>query len=154
MFAVTATAQHLTRSRPEWQARWLLVAVELVVAVNAVGGAVWGLAGAKNVPREWLDGTPFHSYVIPSLILLVAIGGGMSMAVLALIVRRLAPEVSVAAALVLLVWITAQVLIIVPDGGFSWLQPTMFAAGLVIAGLGWRLRRQRQELAGGGRSQI
>jgi hypothetical protein len=128
--------------------------VEFVVAVNAVGGAVWGLAGAKNVPREWLDGTPFHSYVIPSVILFVAVGGGMTTAALALVVRhRLAPEVSIAAALVLVVWITAQVLIIVPNGGFSWLQPTMFAAGLFMAGLGWRLRRQRQESDGGGRNQ-
>jgi hypothetical protein len=149
MNGITATAQNVTRSRPEWQTRWLLVAIELVVAVNAVGGAVWGLAGAKNVPREWLDGMPFHSYLIPSLTLLVAVGGGMSMAALALVVRhRLAPEVSVAAALILVVWITAQVLIIVPDGGFSWLQPIMFAAGLFIAGLGWRLRRQRHESAG------
>jgi hypothetical protein len=155
MNSMTATAKQVTCSRPRWQTRWLLVVVEFVVAVNAVGGAVWGLAGAKNVPREWLDGTPFHSYLIPNLILLVAVGGGMSIAALALVVRhRLAPEVSVAAALILVVWITAQVLIIVPDGGFSWLQPTMFAAGLVIAALGWRLRRQRQELAGGGRSQI
>ena len=110
----------MTSSRPQWRASWLLVAVELVVAINAFGGAVWGLAGAKNVPREWLEGTPFHSYVIPSLILLVAVGGGMTAAALTLIVRnRLAPEVSIAAAFVLLVWITAQVLIIVPDGGFS-----------------------------------
>lgn len=151
---MTATAQHVTRSRPEWQARWLLIAVELVIAVNAVGGAVWGLAGAKNVPRQWLEGTPFHSYVIPSLILLVAVGGGMMMAALALVVRhRLAPEVSIAAAFVLVIWITAQVLIIVPDGGFSWLQPTMFVAALFIAELGWRLRRRRQESPEGGRNQ-
>jgi hypothetical protein len=129
--------------------------VEFVVAVNAVGGAVWGLAGAKNVPREWLDGTPFHSYVIPSVILFVAVGGGMTTAALALVVRhRLAPEISIAAGLVLVVWITAQVLIIVPDGGFSWLQPMMFAAGLFMAVLGWRLRRQRQEWPGGGRNQL
>jgi hypothetical protein len=155
MNSMTATAEQVTCSRPRWQTRWLLVVVEFVVAVNAVGGAVWGLAGAKNVPREWLDGTPFHSYVIPSVILFVAVGGGMTTAALALVVRhRLAPEISIAAALVLVVWITAQVLIIVPDGGFSWLQPTMFAAGLFMAVLGWRLRRQRQERPGGGRNQL
>ena len=32
-------------------------------------------------------------------------------------------------------------MIIVPHGGFSWLQPTMFAAGLLVAVLGRRLRR-------------
>lgn len=137
MIDLTATAQEVSRLRPAWRTRWLVVAGELVIAINAVGGAVWGLAGAKDVPREWLDGTPFHSYLIPSLILLVAVGGGMSMAALALVVRhRIAPEMTIAAALVLVAWIAAQVVIIVPDGGFSWLQPTMFAAGLLIAGLG------------------
>jgi hypothetical protein len=33
--------------------RHVLIAVELVVAANAYGGAWWGFAGAKNVPREW-----------------------------------------------------------------------------------------------------
>lgn len=78
--------------------RWLLVLIESVIAVNAVAGAVWGLAGAKNVPREWLEGTPFDSYVIPSLILLVGVGGGMTVAVVALLVRRRqAPELTIAA---------------------------------------------------------
>ena len=127
---------------PAQTIRWLLVLIESVIAVNAVGGAVWGLAGAKNVPREWLEGTPFDSYVIPSLILLVGVGGGMTVAVLALLVRRRhAPELTIAAGLVLVGWIAAQVMIIVPRGGFSWLQPTMFAAGLLVAVLGWRLRR-------------
>jgi hypothetical protein len=121
--------------------RWLLLVVELVVAVNAVGGAIWGLAGAENVPRGWLEGTPFDSYVVPSLILLVAIGGGMGAAALALFVRhRLAAELAVAAGLILIGWITVQVLMIVPNGGFSWLQPAMLAAGALLAAVGWQLR--------------
>jgi hypothetical protein len=34
-------------------------------------------------------------------------------------------------------------LMIAPNGGVSWLQPTMLAAGLLVATLGWRLRRAR-----------
>ena len=128
---------------PARQIRWPLVFIELVIAVNAVGGAVWGLAGAENVPRKWLEGTPFDSYVIPSLILLVGVGGGMTVAVVALLARRRhAPELTIAAGLVLVGWIATQVMIIAPHGGFSWLQPTMFAAGLLVAALGWRLRRR------------
>lgn len=90
-----------------------------------------------------LEDTPFNSYVIPSVILLVAVGGGMTAAATAVLLRwRRAAEASIAAGLTLIVWITAQVLIIVPEGGFSWLQPTMFVAGLLVAGLGWRLRRR------------
>jgi hypothetical protein len=120
-----------------------LPALELVIALNAVGGAIYGLSGAPDVPPEWLEGTPFNSYVIPSVILLVAVGGGMTAAAAAVLLRlRRAAEASIAAGLTLVVWITAQVLIIVPDGGFSWLQPAMFVAGLLVAGLGWRLRRR------------
>ena len=36
---------------------------------NAVGGGIYGLSGAPGVPVEWLEHTPFPSYVIPSLIL-------------------------------------------------------------------------------------
>ena len=137
------TTVHENRARPARRIGRLLVAVEAVVAVNAMGGAIYGLAGADNVPREWLDGTPFSSYAIPSLILLVAVGGGMSLAAVALLARhRFAPELSIVAGLLLIGWITTQVLIIVPDGGFSWLQPAMFAAAALVTALGWQLRRE------------
>ena len=130
---------------PKFEAarRWLLFTIEATVAVNAVGGAIWGLDGARNVPREWLDGTPFDSYVVPSLILLIAIGGGMGTAAATLLARRRrAAEFSIAAGLILIGWITVQLLMIAP-GGVSWLQPTMLATGLLVAALGWRLRRVR-----------
>jgi hypothetical protein len=150
---MTATAHELGVSSPRRKTRWVFVALELIIAINAVGGSIWGLSGAKDVPREWLDGTPFDSYVVPSLILLVGVGGGMSAAAAALALRRpLAPEVNIAAGLVLVGWIAVQVLIIVPDGGFSWLQPAMLAAGVFVAGFGWRLRRQREERVGKPRS--
>jgi hypothetical protein len=120
---------------------WLLVLVEVVVAVNAVGGAVYGLAGAEDVPREWLEGTPFDSYFVPSLILLLAIGGGMGAAATAFLIKhRRAPELSIVAGLVLTGWIAVQVLMIAPNGGVSWLQPAMLVAGALVATLGWQLR--------------
>jgi peptidoglycan/LPS O-acetylase OafA/YrhL len=118
-----------------------LASLELVVALNAIGGAWYGLSGAPDVPREWLEGSPFDGYFVPSLILLVVVGGGMALALVAVLLRHpRAAELSTAAGLVLVGWIAVQVLIIVPKGGFSWLQPTMFAIGLVIAVLGRRLR--------------
>lgn len=120
--------------------RLTLVALQLLIASNAVGGAIYAFAGARDVPREWLDGTPFDSYLVPGLILLVAVGGGMSAAALMLLARHpRAPEASIAAGLVLIAWITSQMLIIVPDGGFSWLQPTMLLAGLVTIALSLEL---------------
>ncbi|HEV2591502.1 MAG TPA: hypothetical protein VGU02_06365 [Gaiellaceae bacterium] len=42
-------------------AKRLLVALEAVIASNAIGGGIYGLAGAKNVPRafSWLQPTFF-----------------------------------------------------------------------------------------------
>lgn len=122
-----------------------LIGSELLISLCAVGGAVYGLSGAEDMPREWLDGTPFRSYLVPSLVLLVAVGGGMALAAALLVSRNeFAPEASLAAGLILVAWILVQVLIIVPDGGFSWLQPTLFAAGLAIALGGLRLRRRER----------
>ena len=135
---------HLAVRKSVTTRRWLLLAIEVVVALNAVGGAIWGLAGAKDVPREWLEGTPFDSYLVPSLILLVATGGGMAIAATALLVdHRLAPELSIAAGLILIGWIVVQVLMIAPNGGVSWLQPAMFAIGALVAVLGWQMRKAR-----------
>ena len=136
-----------TRSRAEATTRWirqLLFALEAVVAVSGVAGATYGLAGAEDVPPEWLEGTPFDSYTIPSLILLVAVGGGMGAAALAQLARHSrAAELAITAGLILVGWIVVQVVIIVPDGGFSWLQPAMLAVGALVAALGVRLRRER-----------
>jgi hypothetical protein len=85
--------------------------------------------------------------------LLIGVGGSMGAAALSMLVDwRYGPTLSVAAGALLVGWIIAQVLIIVPDGGFSWLQPTMFAAGLLVAALGWRLGRGRS--AAEGRSNV
>ena len=140
MSTTVAPLERLQRS-PTRRVRRLLLAIELVVAANAVGGAVYGLAGAENVPREWLEGTPFESYFVPSLVLLIGVGGGMSVAAAALVGGwRLAPQLTVVAGLVLVGWIAVQVVVIVPDGGFSVLQPVMFASGLLVTALGWHLR--------------
>jgi hypothetical protein len=117
-----------------------LIALQLLVAVNAVGGGIYGLAGAKGLPAEWLEGSPFQTYTVPSLFLLCVIGGGMVLATAAwLLRRRVAPWVSLGMGIVLLLWIVAQVAIISLN---SWLQPVSFAAGLAIAALAvYALRR-------------
>jgi hypothetical protein len=117
-----------------------LIALQLLVAVNAVGGGIYGLAGAKDVPAAWLEGSPFHTYTVPSLFLLGVIGGGMVFATAAwLLRRRIAPWVSLGMGVILMSWIVAQVAIITLN---SWLQPVSFVAGLAITALAvYALRR-------------
>lgn len=123
-------------------ARIVIIVLQLVVMLNAFGGGYYGLTGAEGVDPAWLEGSPFSSYLIPSLFLLVVIGGGFALASLAWIVRNpRAPLLSLAMGVVLIAWIVVQVAII---GYVSWMQPASFLAGVAIAALALPfLRRER-----------
>jgi len=106
-----------------------LLLVELVVALTAVGGGIFGILGASGVPRAWLDGTPFHSYLIPGLILVAVVAGSMLVAIAAELLRSSKADIlAVAAGAVLLVWLLVEVILI----PFSWLQPAFAALGLLV----------------------
>jgi hypothetical protein len=126
--------------------RIALIVIQLLVMVNAFGGGFYGLNGAKAIPRAWLDGSPFHSFFIPSLFLFVVIGGGMLVAtIVQLRTARLAPWFSLGMGILLMLWIVVQVSII---GYVSWMQPTSFVAGAAIAALaGSMLRAERRAQA-------
>jgi len=110
--------------------RTLLGALFAFGALNAFAGGYYGLSGADGVPREWLAGSPFSDYVVPSLVLFVVVGGALALAAI-MVFRghRLARAIACAAAAVLLAWIVVQVAII---GYVSWMQPATFAAGLLM----------------------
>jgi hypothetical protein len=110
-----------------------------VTAVNAIAGSVYGVSGARNVPSEWLEGSPFDSYAVPSLILGFAVGGSSAAAAAAAWGgRRSAGPASVLAGVVLSGWIAARVAIIGPR---SFLQPVMGGVGITMIALGTKLRR-------------
>jgi hypothetical protein len=123
--------------------RIALIVIQLLVMLNAFGGGYYGLAGAKDIPMSWLDGSPFGSFFIPSLFLFVVIGGGMLVATLAHVRKSsLAPWVSLGMGATLMLWIVAQVSII---GYVSWMQPTSFIAGAaIVAFAGVLLRAARR----------
>jgi hypothetical protein len=102
-------------------------------ALNAVGGGLYGVSGAAGVPTEWLVGSPFRDYSVPSLILIGGVGGSHAFAAFRVFARRPhARPAAIAAGLILMVWIAAQVLII---GYVSWLQPFMAVLSLAILAL-------------------
>jgi hypothetical protein len=115
--------------------RYLLGGLLAFGAVNAFAGGWYGLSGAPGVPLEWLAGSPFGDYFIPSLILLVVVGGTFAFAAIAVFARsRLARISALTAGTVVLVWISVQLAII---GYVSWMQPVTLAAGVVIIVLSW-----------------
>lgn len=109
----------------------------LVLAINAFGGGYYGMAGAKNIPREWLKGSPFSNYFVPSLILFIGIGGSALLA--AIFVFRQYTQARKAAficGIIVLLWLIVQITII---GYVSWMQPTTAIAAIVILLLAWKL---------------
>ncbi|HET7458855.1 MAG TPA: hypothetical protein VFJ74_14495 [Gemmatimonadaceae bacterium] len=75
---------HRSRRRDE-EARLLVLALlvaDAFVALSAFAAAV-ALAtgiGVDRFPRQWLDGTPFGSYLLPGLVVAAAIGGTAALA--------------------------------------------------------------------------
>jgi hypothetical protein len=110
-------------------------------ALNAFAGGCYGLSGARGVPTEWLQGSPFASYFVPSLILFAVVGGSFLGAAIAVFARwRVARLLAFGAGAVVLGWIAVQLVII---GYVSWMQPTTGVAGLLVLALARLLPAQR-----------
>jgi hypothetical protein len=125
---IEAVAPETRPSRPA--VRWTLGLLLAFGALNAFGGGWYGLAGAEGIPTEWLAGSPFTSYFVPSLILLLVVGGAFLAAAIAVFLRtRCARRAAIAAGTIVLGWIAVQVSII---GYVSWMQPTTTIAGVLV----------------------
>ncbi|HCY77519.1 MAG TPA: hypothetical protein DHV28_16510 [Ignavibacteriales bacterium] len=117
--------------------RYTLGVLLLLLAINAFGGGYYGIAGAKDIPTEWLEGSPFQNYFIPSLILFVGVGGSaLVAAILVFRQHNVASKAAFICVLIVLVWLIVQVAII---GYVSWMQPTTAIVSFLILLLNWKL---------------
>ncbi len=122
--------------------RATLITLELFMGAMAIACGVIlavGVAGdVLGMKSEVLDGTPFSNFVIPGLLLAIAVGGSQLVAAYGLWQRESwGMMASFAAGAILMGWIAGEVLIlgwISPHG----LQPFCFAYGAVVAGLAAR----------------
>jgi len=128
---------------------YVLVAIALE-AFTAIGAIPVGWAllsdttgGTVGLPRGWIEATPFGSYLIPGLYLLVMNGFGMLVAAgLSAQRHRSAPWLTGVLGTGLATWIGVQ-LVVMPET--SALQVVFGGIGLVLmaVGVAW-LRRTRQ----------
>lgn len=123
---------------------------QALIGLSAVAGGI-GLVmdptGASlGMSSDWLRGSPFPSFLIPGLFLLGVNGVGTLVgAVLSFRGHRYAGEVAALLGLVMMGWITIQVIVITSAAGLSWLQPFYVVVGLVELGLGLLLRQRIRE---------
>ena len=111
--------------------RFALIGLETVAAVSAVGGGIGLAAGnAIGMPADWLAATPFSSWLLPGVLLLVVAAVPMGVAAVAELRRSsLAPLLSLSAGVLQVLWIIAQWVVI---GRFHWLQPVMLVVGAAV----------------------
>ena len=80
------------KALPRRAARWALVGVEVFVAVGAVYGGIGLIAGnAIHISDDWLVGTPFNSWLLPGIFLLLIVAAPMAVAAVAELRRRRGP---------------------------------------------------------------
>ncbi|MCC4248296.1 hypothetical protein [Microbacterium testaceum] len=116
--------------------RWVLIGSHALVSLTALaGGAVLVLSAVDaslestwKPPSDYLVGTPFSSYLIPGLALILFLGGFQGVACIMQLRRSgAAPLVSALAGLVMFIWIFVQMMYI----PFSVLQAVYFVMALV-----------------------
>lgn len=114
--------------------RFLLIVLVGFLALTAIGGGVGLLTGAISPGLELLVGSPFGSYLVPGLALLVLVGGSALVATVALI--RGHPRAILVAAMsgaMIIGFETVEVLVIGSDPGVARnLQLFYFGLGLAI----------------------
>jgi hypothetical protein len=116
--------------------RIALLALTIFVALSSVFGGIALIAGVIEMDLSLLRGTPFATYVVPGWILLIAVGGSNLVAAILLAIHHVqASSFAFLAGSVLTVWIAVQVGMI---GMISFLQPAMFAFGLMTMGFAYR----------------
>lgn len=114
----------------------LLVLTAFCVVSAAAGFLYLAPGGAEAFPLEFLDGTPFDSYLWPGVILLVLVGGPQLLAFVVLVRRRASAAFWAAVAgFALVIWIIAEQLLFgVPNTSPLW--PPTALLQIAYAGIG------------------
>lgn len=121
---------------------WLLVAVEMTTAASALyGGIGLALNDAIGMPDTWLRNSPFDSWLLPGVLLVLVVAVPMSVAAAMEVARGgRAWLMSEFAGVVLVGWIVVEVLLM---RRYNVLQPVMAAVGLLVVLLARQARPQR-----------
>jgi hypothetical protein len=137
--------------------RWTLIGLEVFTFVMALYGSISLLADAVGfgLKEEWLQGSPFATYQVPAIGLLVGVGGSSLIAAASAwrAPARLDGILSMIAGVILVVFEIVEGYSI---GLRNVQQPLMSVIGLLMVGLGavlwWRGQRPSSLTAAGRRS--
>jgi len=118
----------------------ILLFLFLFIGLGAAAGSVGVMKEIMPFPEVWLQGTPFHSYFYPGLILCLIVGGTQFAAAFILLWHSSASKMaSLIAGLVLTGWIVGEFRLI---GFQAPIQICFVAVGLVEVGLSFASLRR------------
>ncbi len=131
------------------KADWTLIVLFILELFNGASGLLGGFiliidptGVSLGLPIEWLEPTPFVSYLIPGIILFSVNGlGNIGGAAFTLFRYRKAGEVAIVLGIIMMGWIVSQVIL---TGYQGVLQPVYFSTGLVQALLGLMYRGKQE----------
>ena len=110
------------------------------MAAGAIYGGIGLLADPEGLGarRQWLEGSPFHDFTVPGIVLLVVIGGGMLVAAMCALADSHAAAGAAGMGCVLLVWGVVETLTLGLLGGAQLVLLALFVVlpGLCMLGLG------------------
>ena len=136
MDTAVTTADHIDIPRPElrWPGR-IAIAGLVLLGIGALAGGLALVSKPDGSVMQFdtalLAGSPFSDYLIPGLVLGGVFGiGSLVVAAMGLRRSRLAPFLAFAIGCAQMIWIGVELAII---REFSFLHPTYFVIGLVIA---------------------
>ena len=116
--------------------------LQVFIGVGAVAGGLSLVLDPSGetlgTPIELLKNTPFTTFLVPGIVLLVVNGlGSLAGAVASFTSHRRAGAMAVALGAFLVLWISVQVYWM----GLHWLHASYFVLGIVEAVLGWSARK-------------
>lgn len=119
---------------------YFLCALQLFIGLTAIAGGfklVSNPNGIPDFPIEWLRNSPFTSYFMPGLVLLIVIGFGNVLAGPVIFLRkRYSGSIAVLLGLFLILYMTIEVWFV---GLRNFLQPLYFVLGVIVLILGLKL---------------
>src|SRR5690348_18181471 len=111
----------------------ILLVLFFFIGLGAIAGSIGVMRKVMPFPEVWLQGTPFHSYFYPGLILCLVVGGSQFAAAFILLWRSsFARMASLIVGLVLTGWMVGELRLI---GFQAPIQVCFVAIGLVEVGL-------------------
>ena len=127
---------------PARASRTALIVLDVLIGLLGIGGGIATATGVDPFPPEWIAATPFDSYLIPGIILTLAVGGTAAVASVGMLSRaRWGPLASVFAGASMIGFLAGEIFILNQPVEPTVTEMVFFAIGAAMIVLGLAVRQ-------------